>query len=186
MTSDKYEIITIDRSSTEYPKNVEICLGNQSPESVHLIGNRKILDSRLTALFCSSKCPGDAILKTYELAQKLRSEGKTIISGFHSSMEKECLDIFLRSTNSIVICPSRGLDGMLIKKEWQNPLKEGRLLLLSPFLPAMKRGTEEDACFRNLFAAAIADEIVIAHCSKGSKVESLLKEISKWGKILLS
>ena len=186
MTFDKYEIMTINRASPEYPKNIEICLGNQSPASVHMIGNRMILDSRLTALFCSSKCPGDAILKTYDLAQNLRTQGKTIISGFHSSMEKECLDIFIRSTNSIVICPSRGLDGMLIKKDWHKPLKEGRLLFISQFPPAMRRGTKEDACFRNRFIAAIADEIIIAHSSKGGKMESLSAEIQKWGKSTMS
>ena len=181
MTADKHEIITIARASTEYPKNVELCLGKQSPDSVHLIGNRKILNSRLTALFCSSKCPGDAILKTYDLAQRLRSEGKTIISGFHSTMEKECLDIFLRSTNAVVICPSRGLSGMLIKEEWKTPLKEGKLLILSPFSLVMKRGTEQDACFRNRFVAAIADEIIITHSSKGGKMESLSADIQRWG-----
>lgn len=48
------------------------------------------------ALVCSVKCPGDLILKTYDLAQQLREAEVTIIGGFHSLMERECLTILLR------------------------------------------------------------------------------------------
>ena len=32
-------------------------------------GNLSLLDEPLTALFCSNRCPGDLILKTYDLAK---------------------------------------------------------------------------------------------------------------------
>lgn len=60
------------------------------------------------ALFCSIKCPGKLILNTYDLAKKLRQEGITVISGFHSPMEKECLRILLRSQNPVFWCLAHG------------------------------------------------------------------------------
>ena len=146
---------SIYRSSPDYPRNVELCLGDRSPATVHLIGRQSILDSRLTALFSSSKCPGNAILKTYDLAQRLRAQGKTVIGGFHSPMEKECLDVLLRSDNLVIICPARGLGNMRVRQEWKKPLAEDRLLILSPFPLEMKRGTAENAHYRNLFVAAL-------------------------------
>ena len=40
------------------------------------IGNQAILnDAELTALFCSSLCPGDVILKMYDLSRAMRDVG---------------------------------------------------------------------------------------------------------------
>ena len=61
------------------------------------------------ALFCSVKCPGKLIMDTYDLAQHLRDIGVTVISGFHSPMEQECLHILLRSPNPVIWCLARGL-----------------------------------------------------------------------------
>ena len=180
-------IKTVSRESTDYPGNVELFLGEDAPATVYALGNTAILtrDSK-TALFCSSKCPGDAILKAYDLAQRLRAEGRTVISGFHSPMEKECLAILLRSPHPVIMCPARGLGNMCIRQEWKQPLADGRLLILSPFPPEMKRGTLADGTFRNRFVAALADEILIAHAAKGGKIERLQAEIKGWGKKVLT
>jgi hypothetical protein len=44
----------------------------------------------------------------------LRGAGIPIIGGFHSPMEKECLDLLLRGQQPIVICPARSIQGMRI------------------------------------------------------------------------
>ncbi len=173
----------VSRESAEYPANIELFLGEEAPATVSLLGNAEILDAdRKTALFCSSKCPGDAILKAFDLAQQLRAEGRTVISGFHSPMERECLSILLRSPHPVIICPARGLGNMRIGGEWKQPLVDGRLLILSPFPPDMKRGTAADAALRNRFVAALAEEIVIAHAAEGGRVERLAREVEAWGK----
>jgi len=173
----------VNRESADYPANVELFLGEESPATVSMVGDVDILASdQKTALFCSSKCPGDAILKAYDLAQRLRAEGRIVISGFHSPMEKECLAILLRSPNPVIMCPARGLGNMRIRQEWKQPLADGRLLILSPFPPEMKRGTSADGTFRNRFVAALADEVLIAHASTGGKIERLAREVAAWGK----
>ena len=70
-------------------------------------GNLDMLEERLTALFCSVRCPGDLILKTYDLARLLRDAGTPVIAGFQSPMEKDCLEILLRGRQPVVICPAR-------------------------------------------------------------------------------
>jgi predicted Rossmann fold nucleotide-binding protein DprA/Smf involved in DNA uptake len=61
------------------------------PGELAMIGNAAILDRPKISLFCSAKCPGKLILDTYDLAKKFRERGVTVISGFHSPMEEECL-----------------------------------------------------------------------------------------------
>ena len=76
-----------------YPAAISKYLGNNAPESITALGNTDILHQKMLALFCSVKCPGKLILQTYDLMQNLKEANVTIISGFHSPMEQECLTI---------------------------------------------------------------------------------------------
>ena len=62
-------------------------------DPVYMLGNQELLQAQKLALFCSRKCPGNLILKAYDLARSLRDAGTTVISGFHTPVEKECLRI---------------------------------------------------------------------------------------------
>ena len=135
------------------------------------------------ALFCSVKCPGNLIVQTYDLAQKLRAAGVTVIGGFHSPMERECLRILLRSPHPVIICPARSLPKRLAP-EFCKPLEEGRLLLLSSFADAVCRADEETAHRRNRLVAALADRIFAAYAAPNSKTELFCREIIAWGKPL--
>ena len=78
------------------------------------IGNLDILTTNLLSVFCSIRCPGSIILKTYDCMRLLRDFGVAVVSGFHSPIEKDCLDILLKGTQPIVICPARGISRMRI------------------------------------------------------------------------
>ena len=145
-------------------------------------GNPGILDSTRIGFFCSVRCPGDVILKTYDLVRMLRETDATIIGGFQSPMEKECLDLLLRGSASVVVCPARGLGRMRIPKSWKKPLAEGRLLILSFFDDNIRRPTADLAVKRNAYIAALADRILIAHAEKGGKTEALCKDALVAGK----
>ena len=150
--------------------------------AVALIGDLSILGGRLTGFFCSVRCPGDAILRTYDLARALRTADVTIIGGFQSSMEKEFLDLVLRGSARIVVCPARGLGKLRIPKGWKKPLAEGRLLVLSFFDDIIRRPTAAISAARNGYVASIADRLLIAHAERGGKTEKLCKDALVRGK----
>jgi predicted Rossmann fold nucleotide-binding protein DprA/Smf involved in DNA uptake len=122
-------------------------------------------------------------LQTYNLAQKWRDQGVTVISGFHSPMERECLNILLRSPHPVIICPAHRLPHR-IEPEFKCPLDEGRLLMLSAFPDSIKRATVETAHQRNRIVAALADAIFVAYAEPGSKTEFFCREVVAWGKLL--
>lgn len=152
------------------------------PAIIAYIGNLALLPERKTALFCSVKCPGSEIIKTLDYAMKMREEGKALISGFHSPVEKECLNIYLRGNAPVIVCPARGLEEMRIRREWKKALKAGKMLILSPFAALERRLKRDLAWKRNLFAAALAEEVVIGYAGKGSGTERLGEEVKLWGK----
>lgn len=156
------------------------------PRSISGFGNRDILHNRALGFFCSVKCPGNLILQTYDLARALRDAHITVIGGFHSPMEKECLNLLLRGQQPVIICPARSIKGMRLPSEWQFPLSHGRLLLLSPFDDKQRRTTSDLAEKRNEFVAAIADVLFIAYAAPSSKTERFCREVLTWGKPLFT
>lgn len=178
------EVTRIQKGDSHYPLGLAACLGEEAPLTLSCIGNLELLNSQPLALFCSNKCPGSLILQTYDLAQRLRAEGTSVISGFHSPVERACLNILLRGSNPIIICPARGLERMRIPKEYQKPFDEKRLLLISPFSEKVRRADVEAAATRNAVVAALATELFVAHAEVGSKSDALCRSIVSWGKPL--
>ncbi len=142
---------------------------------LHTIGAPQLLNLNHTALFCSVRCPGDLILKTYDLARLLRDAGTPVIAGFQSPMEKDCLEILLRGRQPVVICPARGVGRMRIPRAWRGPIAESRLLIVSPFDDTQRRATAKLARARNEFVARLARALLFIHAAPGGKIEELAK-----------
>ena len=150
--------------------------------TVYAAGNLDALAQSTTALFCSSQCPGSAILRTFDHITVLRDRGEIVMGGFHSPMEHDCLRILLRGHQPVVLVPGRALQGMRVGPELQTPFREGRLLLLSPFASGNRRVTVSLAIERNRFAAAIATNVLVAYAAPGSRTACLVEEIRQSGK----
>jgi len=176
-----YPLQVIDRNSPSFPIQLVKRLGRDAPVRLWAIGSLDLLNVSKTALFCSKTCPGDAILAAMDQAQKWREQGRCVISGFHSPIEKECLQILLRGIQPIIICPARSLEGMRIPKEWREGIRGDRILLLSPFDPSQRRLTATLSEQRNKLVATLADEVYFAHITPGGKTARLAEQISGWG-----
>ena len=132
-------VTIIESTSPNFPAALQT--GTLIPPVAQLwvIGNLDILKTPLLGLFCSTRCPGNVILRTYDLALALREAEVPIISGFHTPMEKECLEVFLRGTQPIVLCPARDIQHLRLPAAWRKPLADGRLLILSSIAAAQRR-----------------------------------------------
>ncbi|MGH8524389.1 MAG: hypothetical protein ACREXY_09275, partial [Gammaproteobacteria bacterium] len=104
----------------------------------------------------------------------------TVISGFHSPIEKDYLSILLRGKQPIIVCPGRAIEGMRIPPECRAAFESGRLLFLSAFVEQPKRVTKESALRRNEVVAALADEVFIAHIAPGGETERIAELLARW------
>ncbi len=170
----------LNSTAADYPARLRERLGEHAPKTLTALGAVASLSQPKAALFCSVRCPGDAILRAYDVARKLRDEGVTIVSGFHSPVEKECLRILLRGKQPIIICLARSLEKIRIPVAWRGGLDTGRLLLLSPFEKRPRRPTVESSHQRNDLVAALADEVLIIHAEPGGSIEQISKLVDRW------
>lgn len=167
----------IESNSLRFFSARQAGFGLPIPERLWAIGNLGILDRRLLGFFCSARCPGNVILRTYDIVLALREAGVPVIGGFHSPMEKECLDLLLRGRQPVVICPARSLLRMRIPALWQQAVEQQRLVIVSPFEARHRRVTTALAEQRNRFVAALALEAFIAYAGPGTKTDQLGYEL---------
>lgn len=148
------QVLVISPEDEAYPKDR---LAAWLPTSLvlHTLGNINLLCLPLTALFCSRKCPSDAILKAYDMARELREKEIPVIGGFHKPVEKDMLDILLKGKGPVVICPTRELEGRRIPLAFREGIDHQRILIISIAPPQKKRITLELAYQRNLLVTAL-------------------------------
>ena len=102
------------------------------------------------------------------------------MSGFHTPMEKECLDLLLRGTQPVVHLPRPQHRTDAASRHLASPIAEGRMLVLSPFGAPHHRATADLAEQRNCFVSTLARTVVIAHAHPGSKIDRLHAGMWLW------
>jgi len=121
-------------------------------------------------------------VQTLDLALALRDAPATVVGGFQSSMERECLETLLRGEHPVIVCPARGIDGMRLPAAWKTAIAENRMLVASVFDAKHRRATADLAEKRNRLVADMADEVIIAHASPGGRLEHLCRDLVASGK----
>jgi predicted Rossmann fold nucleotide-binding protein DprA/Smf involved in DNA uptake len=164
-----------------YPARLILRLGPDAPKGIAVVGSATALFAPMTALLCSKETPGATILKAFDQAAAWRDAGRCVISGFHSPLEQQCLDILLRGKQPIVMALARGLGNLRLPTNLRKALDDGRLTIVSPFPETEKRATADLARLRNRFVAALADDVVFAFVSPDGSLSHLAKEIAGWG-----
>jgi predicted Rossmann fold nucleotide-binding protein DprA/Smf involved in DNA uptake len=152
----------------------------------YTLGDPRLLDTSKLALFCSIKCPGELILKLFDLAKELRDREVGVISGFHAPMDKECFDILLRGKGPIVWCPARSIEGMRLKPAYKKAIDERRLLIMPPFPAKQRRISADRAEVRNCLVVSLAERVFVAYADPGGKTEQLCREVVAAGKPLFT
>lgn len=120
----------------------------------------------------------------YDLAIALRDAGIAVISGFHTSVEKDCLDFLLKGTQPVVVVPARGMLKR-VPVAWKKPLEEGRLTIATPFADHEKRVVSRLAEERNRFVADMAKVLFVIHAAEESATGRLaMEQIGKGKRVL--
>lgn len=144
--------------------------------ALHTLGNLELLDLHKVAFLCSRNCPAAArdISRTWAASQ--RDSGSCVISGFHSSIEKEVLRILLAGTQPLVVALARGLMKRL-DPEMERALQGGRLLVVTRYAGSVTHACEESCYHRNRLMVELAEETVVAFASPGGNLERLCREM---------
>jgi hypothetical protein len=146
----------------------------KNPNTVRTNGNTDLLHLPKTAFVCSRTVPALAVLKCYNWAIEQREQGNCVLSGFHSQIEKDVLHYLLKGAQPIIVALARGLKEK-VESEFEKPLKDGRLLMISPFDSSHTRVTQRSAHIRNAYMIELADTIAVGYASPTGQLTALLR-----------
>jgi predicted Rossmann fold nucleotide-binding protein DprA/Smf involved in DNA uptake len=184
MTATALNLKTLSPEDTAYPAALKTCSAFRTAPTLNAIGNLDLLSQRPIALFCSIQCPDDLILKTYDLARSLQEAAIPVISGFHTPIEQDCLNILLRGTSPIIHCPARSLHNIRLSPDQKQAIEGNYLLLISPFNASYPRATAKLAEKRNELIGAIAHTICIAYAAPNSKTLAFAQRLIGAGNVV--
>jgi predicted Rossmann fold nucleotide-binding protein DprA/Smf involved in DNA uptake len=174
------EVFTLTPSHALWPRQLDDRLKSAAPSSLSITGQPGLLTGCKVGLFCSIRCPDEAAFRAYDACRKLGDESVTVVSGFHSPVEKECLRILLEGKQRIIVCPARAIGKMRIPVEWKPALESGRLLIASRFEQSPRRADTGSARRRNELVAALSDEVFIIHAEPGGGIERIARLVEQW------
>jgi predicted Rossmann fold nucleotide-binding protein DprA/Smf involved in DNA uptake len=147
-------------------------------DKMNFLGNVELLKSHKIAFLCSRQIPAAAVLKCYDWAIEMRNRGECVISGFHSPLEKDIMNILVKGNQPIIIVLAKRFPKR-VSPILNKVLDENRLLIISPFDEAVIRVSEQTALRRNEVIIRIANEIVVGFASRGGKIQLLISGSQK-------
>ena len=125
---------------------------------IEFLGNKDLLSRSKTAFLCSRNVSSASVLRCYDWATEMRKENQVIISGFQSKIEKDVLHFLLKGHQPVIIVIARQMYKQL-PEEWQSPMSNGDLLIVS-IAPKAIRTSTKTAYNRNRYITSITDTIV--------------------------
>lgn len=137
-----------------------------------MLGNQEIWSLPKIAFLSSDKFSASSVLKSYDWANEMKKTGQCVISGFHSKLESDVLDILLAGTQPIVMVLARGMYSQVPPKLKQH-IDANRLLLVSPYDQSFKWVNKSQAKKRNQLVIDNATEVVYAHIYPNGMLEQL-------------
>ena len=103
---------------------------NEERMTLTYLGNRDLLHLPKTAFLASSTIPVEMVMRSYEWAIAMRKEGRCVISGFSSKLERDVWNFLVKGQQPIILVLARSLY-LRVPPELQSLLDAGRLLIIS-------------------------------------------------------
>ena len=139
--------------------------------TVEYVGNTDLLNVHKTAFLASSTIPPDMVLKCYDWATQMAKEGKCVVSGFSSHLEREVLHFLAKGKQPIILVLAREMYKQ-IPPELQPLLDDNRLLIIS--VSKAVRQSKTTAHARNRYICEIADQILFVGVNEKSSLYPLI------------
>ena len=139
-----------------------------------VLGNLELLNCRKIGYFASSKIAILSVLPTLDWATEVaKRDDVAIVSGFHSKMEREVLDILLRGRCNIICVLARPIY-KVIPGKYRNAYAQDRVLFISHNTSKSTMTSRHICQKRNEYIASISDELVFSSLTPESSLYNLI------------
>ena len=134
------------------------------------LGNKDLLKLPKTAFLASNTISSETVLRCYDWATEMRNQGKCVISGFSSKLEKDVLHFLLKGEQPVIMVLARQMY-KVIPADLKEALEQNRLLMVSTSNAV--RQSRVTALARNKYVCEIADGVVLVGATQGNNLFAL-------------
>lgn len=146
------------------------------------IGNTELLTTSIVGFLCSRTVASKAILPCLDWAVEIaKDENATIMSTFHSPIEKEVLTFLLQGKCNIILVLARSLY-KTIPSELKSVIDSNRLLILST--SEQSRISKDSAQRANQYISTNSNDLVFGFIAPDSSLLKMYESTTK-NKIIL-
>lgn len=141
------------------------------------LGNTSLFDRKKIGFLAGSKIAALSVLPTLDWASEVAaSDNVSIVSGFHSKLERQVLELLLQGQCGIICVLARSLY-VKIPLEYQAAFTDNRVIFVSE--ERQSRISKESAYRRNKLVATLSDELVIPRISSDSSLHPIISSFTK-------
>jgi predicted Rossmann fold nucleotide-binding protein DprA/Smf involved in DNA uptake len=140
---------------------------------IQYLGNKDFLQLPATAFLASGTIKPDEVLKCFDWAVNVSKDGRCIVSGFSSYMEREVLHFLAKGKQPIILVLARKMYKQ-IPAELQSLLDDNRLLIIS--VSKSSRQSKATAFERNKYICEKAQQILFVGVTEKSSLYPLYKD----------
>lgn len=131
------------------------------------LGNKALLNKKLTAFFASRTVQTARVMACYDWATSLSAETDCVVSGFQSAIERDVLHFLLKNKIPIIVVLARAIYKK-VPEELREAYDNGGVLFIS--VSNAIRTNKIAAKERNQYVADIAGTIVFGMLSEESSL----------------
>lgn len=137
------------------------------------VGNISLLERKKIGYFASGTIAPISILPTLDWATEMaKRDNVAIVSGFHSKMEREVLDILLKGRCGIICVLARPIY-KVIPAKFRDTYAQGRVLFISHNTLKSTMTSRHHCQKRNEYIASISEEFVFTSLTSESSLYPL-------------
>ncbi len=133
-------------------------------------GNKDLLKLPKTAFLASNTISSETVLRCYDWATEMCHQGRCVVSGFSSKLEKDVLHFLLKGKQPIIMVLARQMY-KAVPMDLKEALEQNRLLIISTSQAV--RQSRATALARNRYVCEMADEIMFVRAAEGNSLYEL-------------
>lgn len=140
------------------------------------LGNEDLLKLPKTAFLASNTISSETVLRCYDWATEICHQGRCVVSGFSSKLEKDVLHFLLKGKQPIIMVLARQMY-KVVPTDLKEALEQNRLLIISTSQAV--RQSRATALARNRYVCEMADEIMLVGSAEGNSLFELREQFNE-------
>ena len=137
------------------------------------LGNKDLLNLPKTAFLASNTISSETVLRCYDWATEMSHQGRCVVSGFSSKLEKDVLHFLMKGNQPFIMVLARQMY-KAVPMDLKEALEQNRLLIIST--SQATRQSRATAMARNRYVCEMADEILLVGAAEGNSLFELTEQ----------